>query len=333
MAFSYKDYEESDAVKQARAKAEQYSTYNESDDVKGARESLANHENNKVAEWQGGQYADSVKNALNKLENYGDFKYDLNGDILYQQYKNQYINQGKLAMADTIGQASALTGGYGNSYAATAGNQAYQSYLTKLNDIVPSLYSLALDKYNTERTNLQNDLSMYQSLYNTEYGEHRDKVADWNAEASRLSDRYYNEANLDYTKFTNDRDYFNTNYNNERTYDYNQYADAYNRAFAQYQQQVQEEQFAKQLAASRSSGGSSSGSGSGKLSNSQVYTIMDQIYNNEVWHNEGSAYNGKLLMDRKLEEYLTGGNITPSQYDSILKSKEYIKIWNGMGYK
>lgn len=242
MAFSYKNYNESDAVKRKRQEAEAHNTYNESDAVRLAKEAMQTHEANKVADWTGGTYGQSVKDALDKINNREKFTYDLNGDALYQQYKDQYMNLGKLAMQDTIGQASAMTGGYGNSYAATAGNQAYQEYLQQLNNVVPELYQMALYQYNQEGQNLKDNLAMYQSLYGTEYGEYRDKVSDWNAEQARLSDEYNNERTFDYNKFASDRDYYNTAYNTERAYDYGQYSDAYNRAFAQYQQKVSEEQ-------------------------------------------------------------------------------------------
>lgn len=48
---------------------------------------------------------------------------------LFDQYADYYKRQGMLAMEDTIGRASALTGGYGNSYAEVAGNQAYDSHI------------------------------------------------------------------------------------------------------------------------------------------------------------------------------------------------------------
>ena len=151
-------------------------------------------------------------------------------------------------MQDTLGQASALTGGYGSSYATTAGNQAYQGYLQNLNDVIPELYQLALDKYNTEGQDLYHKLGMYQDAYNTEYGEYRDRVSDWYNEDSRLSDRYYNEANMDYNRFSSDRDYYYNAYNNERNYDYGLYSDNYNRAFSNYQQSVAEDQFAQNMA-------------------------------------------------------------------------------------
>ena len=247
MAFTYKSYTESDAVKKKRQEAEAKSTYKASDSVNQAKAALDAHEANRVADWTGGTYGDALKGAIDKIANRDKFSYDLNGDALYQQYKDQYINQGRLAMQDTIGQASAMTGGYGNSYAATAGNQAYQSYLQKLNDVVPELYQMAYDKYNQEGEDLYNQASLYNTMYNTEYGQYRDAVSDWQNEANRLSDRYYNESNLDYSRFVDNRDYYTNQYNNERSYDYGQYTDAYNRAFANYQQGVSESQYAKNL--------------------------------------------------------------------------------------
>lgn len=76
-----------------------------------------------------------------------EFSYDPNADAMYQQYKDQYTTAGKRAMEDTMGKAVALTGGYGNSYAQTAGQQVYQEYLQQLHGKLPELYALALDRY------------------------------------------------------------------------------------------------------------------------------------------------------------------------------------------
>lgn len=250
MAFTYKDYEESEAVKRARDEAEKYKIYEASQAVKDAQTALNLHEQNKVADWTGGTYGESLKAALDRINNREKFTYDLNGDALYQQYKDQYINQGRMAMQDTMGQAAAMTGGYGNSYATTAGNQAYQGYLQQLNNVVPELYNLALNKYNLEGQELKDQYSLLKDQYNTEYGQYRDKVSDWNTEAARLSDKYYNESSLDYSRFADQRDYTTNEYNTERSYDYGLYSDAYNRAFAQYQEQQEANRAAAQRAQS-----------------------------------------------------------------------------------
>ena len=112
--------------------------------------------------------SEQYKTIYDKLKDYPDFKYDVNGDALYQQYKDKYIKQGKLAMQDTIGQASAMTGGYGNSYAQSAGQQAYQASLDNLNDVIPELYQLAYDQHNTEKNDLYNQLALLTDMYERE---------------------------------------------------------------------------------------------------------------------------------------------------------------------
>ena len=153
-----------------------------------------------------GRQAD-YDSAMDAILNRKKFSYDLNGDALYQQYKDNYINQGKMAMMDTMGQAATMTGGYGNSYAATVGNQAYQASLQNLNNIVPQLYQLALDSYNAEGDRLNNNLNVLGS----------------DRQAQETS--YNNKYNADLTRLSADRDYYNTTYNNERTFDYNNQRD------------------------------------------------------------------------------------------------------------
>lgn len=245
MAFTYNPYQESDAVKQARKRLEEGSVYNESAAVQGYRQQLENHLANQksMSDWTGGTYGAAVNDALNKIQNREKFTYDLNSDALYNQYKNQYMALGQLAMQDTMGQAAALTGGYGNSYASTAGNQAYQQYLTKLNDVVPQLYGMALDQYNQEGQNLKDNWSMLNQMYNTEYGQFADQVADWQQQRDYLSNMYDTERNLDYNRFSDNRNYLTDIYNTEYNKDYGMYSDAYDRAFANYQQEVADQQW------------------------------------------------------------------------------------------
>lgn len=87
---------------------------------------------------------------LAAAEKYGsrpDFKYDLQSDPLYQQYREQAVRNGRLSMMDTMGQARANNGGYGTSYSQMAGQQAYNSQLQTLNDKIPDLYTAAWNRY------------------------------------------------------------------------------------------------------------------------------------------------------------------------------------------
>ena len=143
------------------------------------------------------------KDIIDKILNREKFSYDLNGDALYQQYKDKYIQQGKMAMQDTMGQAAAMTGGYGNSYAASVGNQAYQAQLNNLNDVIPELYQLAYDKYNQEGQDLYNQYSMLSDDKNTEYGMWGDKYNKLVDQRNYADSDFYNQADLYYNDQTN----------------------------------------------------------------------------------------------------------------------------------
>lgn len=123
-----------------------------------------------------GTYDQQLLDVYNQIVGRDKFSYNVNEDALYRQYADQYTMQGKLAMMDTMGQAAALTGGYGSSYGQAAGQQAYQGYLQRLNEVVPELYGMALDQYNQEGQDLLNQYSMLGQLRDTEYGRYQDAM-------------------------------------------------------------------------------------------------------------------------------------------------------------
>ena len=119
---------------------------------------------------------DQVNALADQILNRPQFQYDLNADAMYDQYANQYRLLGQQAMQDTMGQAAGLTGGYGSSYAQTAGQQAYQGYLDRLNEVVPELYAQARTAYDQQGQDLYNQLGLAQNMYDTEYGQYQDAV-------------------------------------------------------------------------------------------------------------------------------------------------------------
>lgn len=256
MAFSYRDYQESDRVKKLA-------------------ERLAQLEAQKPGDWTGGQYGQQMQDALDAIRKRKKFSYDLNSDALYQQYKDKYVQQGKQAMQDTMGQAAALTGGYASTYGQAVGQQQYDAYLQNLNDVVPELYQLALSRYQMEGDDLKTQYSLLADQYQQEYGQYRDKVGDWQTERNFLSGRYDSERNLDYGMWGDARDFAYTDYRNGIADE--QWRRQYEESVRQFNEQMalSREQFAWQqaqaqaAAAAKSSGGGSSSGGksSGKSSN------------------------------------------------------------------
>lgn len=224
--FSYDDYEKSNIVKQAEAMLDQQ---------------LSQKPGEYRSQWQ-----TQLDEIMNKILNREGFSYDLNGDALYRQYKDQYTTQGKLAMMDTMGQAQAMTGGYGNSYAQSVGQQAYQGYLQQLDEVVPELYQMAYDRYNQEGQDLLNQYSMLGAQEEQDYSRYRDTVSDYYTELDRLTEDARYKAEDDYGKWS---DKVNLDYgifSDNRTYAYQQERDAvsdaqWQKEFAEAQRQYNEQ--------------------------------------------------------------------------------------------
>ena len=180
--------------------------YKPSDTVTQAEQLLNQQLSQKPGEYQS-TWQDKLNETLQQILNREKFSYDLNGDALYQQYKDQYTTQGKMAMMDTMGQAQAMTGGYGNSYAQSVGQQTYQGHLQELNNKIPELYQLALSKYQMEGNELKDQYSMMAQQEDQDYGRYRDQLGDWQTERDYLSNRYDTERDYDYGKWADNRDY------------------------------------------------------------------------------------------------------------------------------
>lgn len=202
------------------------------------------------------RYSRQADTALSRVLNREKFSYDMNADPLFQQALSSAMNNGQMAMRNTMAQASALTGGYGSSYATTAGNQAYNDFIQDAYDNLPQYYNMALQAYQMETDNLLNEYALlseadnqaYQRaldsyniaynmrnrLYDEEYQLGRDKVTDtrynteWDYQLGRddIADKRY-EDEWNWQKETDNRDYEyqlgrdevnDTRYNNEWGY-------------------------------------------------------------------------------------------------------------------
>ena len=294
--FKYEKWTPDKETTALKEKSDSFGTYTDSDNVIGLLGEYNKYKvDNNPGAWDAEKESKAHMDAYNAIVNRPKFSYDLNGDALYQQYKDKYINQGRLAMADTIGQASAMTGGYGNSYAVTAGSQAYQSHLQNLNDIVPQLYQMAYDRYNQEGQDLMNQYSLAKDMYNTKYGEHRDSVADYNTNLDRLYNTYTDQRNFEYGSWDADRNYYLTAYDNAYKRDYGAHTDEQNMLYKQYRDRVADDQWEKSYNLSASSQSSKTPSKEeaslfGGFSEKDFVTMM------EGYAKDGNAAGAKALV-------------------------------------
>ena len=136
------------------------------------------------------QFGGVIGGLMDKIVNRELFSYDFNADPIYQQHKDQYIKLGKEAAMNAVANASALTGGYGNSYAVTAGAQANQQALSGLNDIIPQLLNSAQKKYDSDTNALLTQYDIYNQAEQNNYNKFRDQMTDYNNERAYLTGMY-----------------------------------------------------------------------------------------------------------------------------------------------
>ena len=282
-------------------------TYTPSQAVTDAENALKEWEANRPGDYVS-QYQDQLDALYNQIVGRGEFSYDPSADPLYEMYKDRYTVGGQQAMQDTMANAAALSGGYGNSYAQTVGQQQYNQYMTALADVLPELEARAYDRWRDEGVDLYNQFQLTQGLDATDYDRYRDTVGD-----------YYNDLGYAYGKW---QDLYGNDYNaylnalaawqDDRNFAYQQAMDAlaqqnYEREFAYQQQQDAQK---------------SSGSGGGRGSGSS-----------KVNKDDGSAMIGDMseddLQDIALNIYLGTGMQDPlkrvdgTSYSA--KQKQYIK--------
>lgn len=272
--------------------------YVQSDAVTQAQQALQQQQANKPGAYQS-QYQTGLNDLAGQIQNRDKFQYDVNADALYQQVAQNYLQQGQQAMMDTMGQAAAMTGGYGNSYAQTAGQQMYNQHILGLTEMVPQFQQMALQQYQMEGDRLMDQYQMMLQQEEMAYGRYQDDLNRYYADLDRMQAAYDNERDYDYSRFTDERDFDYGRYQDDLNYQYqlerDQTEDARYQEQWQYQQErdrIQDEQWQKEFdesvrqynenmawqqaqAAARSSGGGGSRSSGGGPSNNNTGGAVD----------------------------------------------------------
>ena len=286
-----------------------YTPYEESELVKAAHAALQNQLNNAPGAYKS-KWQEQMNEIMNAYRDREDFQYDLDSDALYQQYADQYARGGKLAMMDTMGQAAAMTGGYGNSYATTAGNQAYQVYLQQLNDVVPELYGMAYDRHLQEGQDMLTEYSLLSDREAGDYAKYQDELSKYYAELDYLANQYKTEREYDYAKYSDGRDSAYQEFANQR---------AFEQWLQEFDFQTHQYNDSKKLITSNGGSGNIGNTGStGNTGNSSpaASAIPDAIKDKASTFQNNDALNDYLTRQRD------AGNITDDQMGQLYIENE-----------
>lgn len=198
--------------------------YKKSNAVISAENKLKKWETSAPKDYQS-KYSDEIEGMLNDILNREKFSYNLNSDPLYQQYRELYSENGKKAMMDTVGQASALTGGYASSYATTAGSQAYHEYLDNLNGVALDLRDRAYEQYSDEGDKLLDDITLLRSLDGDDYEKYLGTLERYYSDGEYLLERLTAMSDAEYEQFVTQIE----NWESDRKYNFDKYTDALDR--------------------------------------------------------------------------------------------------------
>ena len=208
-----------------------------------------------------GRYNDQLENVLAQIQGREAFRYDANADPLYQMYRDIYMQNSQRAMQDTMGQAAALTGGYGNSYAQMAGQQQYNQNMEGLNAMVPQLQQQAYQQYQNDGDALMQNYQMLAALENQDYGRYRDAYSDWLTERQMAENQALQYAQLQ---------------ENQRQFDAKQALDQaqFDLVLQQYEDQKRQSQLASQQAAAKKAAEEKAAEEAKQKTKSDILTAM-----------------------------------------------------------
>lgn len=132
------------------------------------------------------QYDAKISDLMDKILKGEKFSYDINGDAVYQQYRNIYKRNAEKSAENALGNAMAASGGYANSYAEAAAQQAYNAEMQNVGEMIPEFQAQAYSRFADDRQNDYNQLSMLMNAEDMDYGKYRDEVSDFNTERDYL---------------------------------------------------------------------------------------------------------------------------------------------------
>lgn len=125
-------------------------------------------------------YSQQIDRLFNEIRNTPEFTYDPDTDETYLALEKQYRNLGQRAMQNTSSRIAAQTGGIASSYAASAGAQAFNQYMSELSGFVPELQQLAYEMYQGDMSKKYKELEALKDMDSEAYGRYLDDLEQQN---------------------------------------------------------------------------------------------------------------------------------------------------------
>ena len=142
------------------------------------------------------QYAEQQQALLDAIINRPDFSWSKEDDPQWSSYKKSYLREGDRATANALGQAAAASGGRPSTAAVTAATQAGDYYAAQLNDIIPTLYQQAYDRYLNEYNMSLQDLNAVNTQEQLDYAKYLDQLGQFNTDRNFAFNQYLSDFDI-----------------------------------------------------------------------------------------------------------------------------------------
>ena len=142
------------------------------------------------------QYAEQQQALLDAIINRPDFSWSKEDDPQWHSYRKSYLREGDRATADALGQAAAASGGRPSTAAVTAATQAGDYYAAQLNDIIPTLYQQAYDRYLNEYNMSLQDLNAVNTQEQLDYAKYLDQLGQFNTDRNFAFNQYLSDFDI-----------------------------------------------------------------------------------------------------------------------------------------
>lgn len=260
------------------------------------------------------QYAEQQQALLDAILNRPDFTWSKETDPLWGSYKKSYLREGDRATANALAQASAASGGRPSTAAVTAATQAGDYYATQLNDIIPTLYQQAYDRYLNEYSMMLQDLGAVNTQEQLDYAKYLDQLTQYNTDRNFAYDTYLGDFNILQGQLAS--------LQGQDDVDYGRYLDTINlgiqRDETEYQRQQQDQALVQaQVDAILAAGGTPSAELVGASGYSSEYIqALEDAYRREAAERTsvssgGSGYDNGGLTTTQIQQMQTALGVTP----------------------
>ena len=310
--------------------------YTQSDEVAAAKAALGAAEGKTVSPYTS-KYGKTISDIADRIVAGEKFSYDFNADPIYNVYREQAERDRRRAVSDAAASAAALTGGYANSYGATAAAEASAKTYDSLRALIPSLAEAAYKKWYNDKKLENETLSSIMALEDADYSRWRDEVKDYNDERAYLAGRYNDLYAADVANFKalldgwyRDRDYDRSVYEYDTDAAYRAQRDAVEDAIKERELALEAYKVQNSNAARAAQSASSEGSGKTekKEETKNIADILAGMSSKTAKSYASTLLNGNVV-SRTSGEVSSAfvSKIESAKKNKLIDNTEYNKFW------